>query len=154
MKNMLRGALTCTSAKRPSRWECALPWGQRLYHQHHAATAIAWQGGDPRMMAELFGGRPATARQRRLDAHRRPRPGILGANGIVVEASGAAGQPLLHATRDGRVCVAFLATGDQPGQFSRNRQHGRLVKLPLIYVCERNLFSEFSYSERYLAEQT
>jgi len=116
------------------------------------------KGGDPsKMMAELLGkatgyckGKGGSMHIADLDL------GILGANGIVGGgislATGAA-----YACKyrgDGTVTVCFFGDGAiNQGVFYEAANMAALWKLPVIYVCERNQFQEFGYSEWYYPEQ-
>jgi TPP-dependent pyruvate/acetoin dehydrogenase alpha subunit len=82
--------------------------------------------------------------------------GILGANGIVGGGIGIATGAAFAAKyrKDGGVCVCFFGDGAiNQGNFHETANMAGLWKLPLIYVCERNLFAEFSYADRYFADQ-
>jgi len=75
--------------------------------------------------------------------------GILGANGIVgggfAIATGAAFAAKL--THDERIAVAFFGDGaSNQGVFMECLNVSSLWKLPLIFVCEHNQFSEFTPS--------
>lgn len=116
------------------------------------------KGGDPKaMMAELLGratgyckGKGGSMHIADLDI------GILGANGIVGGGIGiAAGAAFACKYRaDGHVSVAFFGDGAiNQGVFYETANMAALWKLPLIYVLEKNMFAEFSYSERYWADK-
>lgn len=114
------------------------------------------KGGDPRaMMAEIhakvtgvckgMGGTMHVA-----DLSR----GILGANGIVGGGisliCGAAYSQSLQG--QGAVSVAFFGDGaSTQGVMSEALNLSALWKLPMIFVCENNLFSEFSRSDTVVA---
>jgi pyruvate dehydrogenase E1 component alpha subunit len=56
--------------------------------------------------------------------------------------------------QDGRVAVVFFGDGAiNQGVFFETANMAGLWKLPLIYVCERNQFAEFSYSRRFFADE-
>ncbi len=116
------------------------------------------KGGDPnKMMAELLGktsgysqGKGGSMHIADLDL------GILGANGIVGGgislATGAA--YACKYRQDGRVAVCFFGDGAiNQGVFYESANMAALWKLPVIYVCERNQFQEFGYSQWYYADQ-
>lgn len=116
------------------------------------------KGGDPnKMMAELMGraagyckGKGGSMHIADLDL------GILGANGIVGGgislATGAA--YACKYRQDGRVTVCFFGDGGiNQGVFYESVNMAAMWKLPVIYVCERNQFQEFGYSEWYYADQ-
>jgi TPP-dependent pyruvate/acetoin dehydrogenase alpha subunit len=115
------------------------------------------KGGDPKlMMAELLGratgyckGKGGSMHIADLDL------GILGANGIVGGGVGiAAGAAFAAKYRnDGKVSVCFFGDGAMnQGNFFETANMAGLWKLPLIYVCERNRFAEFSYTDRYFSD--
>ena len=82
--------------------------------------------------------------------------GILGANGIVAGGvSLAAGAAFAARYRnDKSVCACFFGDGAiNQGNFYETANMAGLWKLPLIYVCERNLFAEFSYANSFFADQ-
>jgi TPP-dependent pyruvate/acetoin dehydrogenase alpha subunit len=116
------------------------------------------KGGDPNaMMAELLGratgyckGKGGSMHIADLDL------GILGANGIVGGGIGlAAGAAYAARYRgDDQVAVCFFGDGAiNQGVFYETANMAAMWNLPLVYVCERNQFAEFSYSERYFAQQ-
>jgi len=115
------------------------------------------KGGDPNlMMAELLGrvdgyckGKGGSMHIADLDL------GILGANGIVGGGIGlATGAAFACKYReDGGVAVCFFGDGAiNQGVFYESANMAALWKLPIIYVCERNKFAEFSYSDWYFAD--
>jgi pyruvate dehydrogenase E1 component alpha subunit len=80
--------------------------------------------------------------------------GILGANGIVGGGisliCGAAYSQMLQGK--GQVAVAFFGDGaSTQGVMSEALNLSALWKLPMIFVCENNLFSEFSRSDTVVA---
>jgi len=116
------------------------------------------KGGNPdKMMAELMGratgyckGKGGSMHIADLDL------GILGANGIVGGgmslATGAA--YACKYRNDGRVTVCFFGDGAiNQGVFYESANMAAMWNLPVIYVCERNQFQEFGYSEWYYADQ-
>jgi pyruvate/2-oxoglutarate/acetoin dehydrogenase E1 component/TPP-dependent pyruvate/acetoin dehydrogenase alpha subunit len=109
---------------------------------HHHLIA---KGGQPnRMLAELFG---------RVDGYNRgkggsmhlaaPRLGILGMNGIVGGgapiAAGAAWAAKLR--KSGQVAICFFGDGGaNQGVFLESLNLATVLALPVVYVCENNLF--------------
>ena len=98
------------------------------------------------MMAEIYGKRDRhLQRQGRLDAHRRPDKGMLGANGIV-----GGGPPLvcgvgLTAKVNGTDQVAVSFTGDggsNQGTFLESLNLASAWHLPCVFVIENNGYAE------------
>ena len=116
---------------------------------HRGHGHVLAKGGDPRRMyAELFGkatgyckGKGGSMHIADLDL------GILGANGIV-----GAGPPIALGAafaskyrNDGRVTVCFFGDGaSNEGTFHEAANMASLYKLPLVFVCENNLYGEFT----------
>jgi TPP-dependent pyruvate/acetoin dehydrogenase alpha subunit len=104
------------------------------------------------MMAELFAKRTGLCGGKAGSMHvADPRRGILGANAIVgasVPLAVGAGlsSKLLG---QGRVAVAFLGEGAvNQGAFHEATNLAAIWNLPVLLVCENNLYSEFSDSRR------
>ncbi|HTZ00635.1 MAG TPA: thiamine pyrophosphate-dependent dehydrogenase E1 component subunit alpha [Rhodocyclaceae bacterium] len=77
--------------------------------------------------------------------------GILGANGIVGGGMGIATGSAFTAKREGkgRVSVAFFGDGAiNQGIWYETANIAVLWKLPLIYVCENNQYTEFTNSQK------
>jgi pyruvate dehydrogenase E1 component alpha subunit len=109
------------------------------------------KGGDPdAMMAEIWAKRTGICRGMGGSMHVADvSKGILGANGIVggglAIAAGAAFGAMLD--RKGRVAVAFFGEGAaNQGVFMETLNVSAVWKLPLIFLCENNLYSEFTPS--------
>ncbi len=160
MKNMMRGATHMYIGEEAiAVGACAaLNPDDTITSTHRGHGHVLAKGGDPkRMMAELLGkatgyckGRGGSMHIADLDL------GILGANGIVGGGMGIASGAAFAAKyrNDGKVSVCFFGDGAiNQGVFHETANMAGLWKLPLIYVCERNLFSEFSYSDRFFADQ-
>jgi len=160
MKNMMRGATHMYIGEEAiAVGVCAaLNKGDTITSTHRGHGHCLAKGGDPkRMMAELLGratgyckGKGGSMHIADLDL------GILGANGIVGGgvgiATGAAFAALYRS--DGKVSVCFFGDGAlNQGNFFETANMAGLWKLPLIYVCERNRFAEFSYTDQYFADQ-
>ncbi len=159
MKNMMRGATHMYIGEEAiAVGVCAaLKKEDTITSTHRGHGHCLAKGGDPRqMMAELLGratgyckGKGGSMHIADLDL------GILGANGIVGGGvSLAAGSAFAAKYRDdGAVCVCFFGDGAiNQGNFSEIANMAGLWKLPLIFVCERNLFAEFSYANHYFAD--
>lgn len=159
MKNMMRGATHMYIGEEAiAVGVCAaLSQGDTITSTHRGHGHCLAKGGDPkRMMAELLGratgyckGKGGSMHIADLDL------GILGANGIVGGGVGiAAGAAFAALYRDdGKVSVCFFGDGAlNQGNFFETANMAGLWKLPLIYVCERNRFAEFSYTDRYFSD--
>ena len=114
------------------------------------------KGGDPgAMMAEIWGKRTGICQGMGGSMHVADiGKGILGANGIVAGglaiATGAAFGATLDGAIDGggRVAVAFFGDGAaNQGVFMETLNVSTLWRLPVVFVCEYNYFSEFTPSE-------
>lgn len=115
------------------------------------------KGGDVNlMMAELLGRESGYCKGKGGSMHIADLDiGILGANGIVGGGIGlATGAALASKYReDGKVAVCFFGDGAlNQGVFYETANMAALWSLPIIYVCERNMFSEFSYSDWYFPD--
>ena len=115
------------------------------------------KGGDINLMvAELLGRESGYCKGKGGSMHIADLDiGILGANGIVGGGIGlATGAALACKYReDGRVSVCFFGDGAiNQGVFYEAANMAALWKLPVIYVCERNQFAEFSYSDWYFPD--
>jgi acetoin:2,6-dichlorophenolindophenol oxidoreductase subunit alpha len=115
-------------------------------HGHYLA-----KGGDLKaMMAEIWGKRTGICRGMGGSMHVADfSKGILGANGIVgagfAIATGAAFSAQL--AKEGRIVADFFGDGAaNQGTLMECLNIASLWKLPLIFVCEHNQFSEFSPS--------
>jgi len=107
------------------------------------------KGGDPSaMMAEIWAKRTGICKGMGGSMHVADfSKGILGANGIVgggfAIATGAAFAAKLD--KSGRVAVTFFGDGaSNQGVFMECLNVSSLWKLPLVFVCEHNRFSEFT----------
>jgi len=120
-------------------------------HGHYLA-----KGGDLRaMMAEIWGKREGICRGMGGSMHVADvSKGILGANGIVgagfAIATGAAFGAKLDG--DGKVAVCFFGDGaSNQGVLMETLNVSTLWQLPVIFVCENNMFSEFTPSREVTA---
>ena len=107
------------------------------------------KGGDPAaMMAEIWAKKTGICKGMGGSMHVADfSKGILGANGIVgggfAIATGAAFAAKLD--KGGRVAVTFFGDGaSNQGVFMECLNVSSLWKLPLVFVCEHNKFSEFT----------
>jgi TPP-dependent pyruvate/acetoin dehydrogenase alpha subunit len=104
------------------------------------------------MMAELFAKRTGLCHGKGGSMHvADPRRGVLGANAIVgasIPLAVGAGLSSKLLTQD-RVAVAFLGEGAvNQGAFHEAANLAAIWDLPVLLVCENNLYSEFSDSRR------
>lgn len=116
---------------------------------HRGHGHLLAKGGDPKLMyAELFGkatgycnGKGGSMHIADLDL------GMLGANGIV-----GAGPPLAIGAafacqyrKDGNVTVCFFGDGaSNEGTFHEAANMAGLYRLPVVFVCENNLYGEWT----------
>ena len=111
------------------------------------------KGATPdRMFAELLGKEAGYCRGKGGSMHiADPSTGNLGANAIVAGSVGIATGAALSAKRlrNGRVAVCFFGEGALgQGLVYEVMNLAQLWKLPVIYVCENNLYNEYThYSE-------
>jgi TPP-dependent pyruvate/acetoin dehydrogenase alpha subunit len=111
------------------------------------------KGATPdRMFAELLGKEAGYCRGKGGSMHiADPATGNLGANAIVGGSAGIATGAAFAAQRlgTGRVCVCFFGEGALgQGVLYEVMNMAALWKLPVIYVCENNMYNEYThYSE-------
>jgi TPP-dependent pyruvate/acetoin dehydrogenase alpha subunit len=111
------------------------------------------KGASPdRMFAELLGKEAGYCRGKGGSMHiADPDTGNLGANAIVAGSVGIATGAAFAAKRlgNGRVAVCFFGEGALgQGVVYEVMNLAQLLKLPVIYVCENNLYTEYThYSE-------
>src|SRR4051794_24385765 len=104
------------------------------------------------MMAELFAKAAGLCRGKGGSMHvADPARGILGANAIVGAgvplAVGAALSSKLR--RQGRVAVAYFGEGAvNQGSFHESLNLAAIWDLPVVFVCENNVYAEFSDSRK------
>jgi 2-oxoisovalerate dehydrogenase E1 component len=110
------------------------------------------KGLDPvSMMAELMGRESGTCKGRGGSMHiADPRRGVFGANGIVgaglpIAVGAATAAPL---TSSGSVTVSFFGDGAvAQGMFHESANLAAVWRLPVIFFCENNHYSEFSHAD-------
>src|SRR5215471_5572880 len=120
-------------------------------HRGHG-HCIAKGASLDRMFAELLGKEPGYCKGKGGSMHiADPDTGNLGANAIVGGSAGIATGAAFTAKRlgNGRVCVCFFGEGALgQGVLYEVMNMAALWKLPVIYVCENNLYNEYThYSE-------
>ena len=116
-------------------------WGGHRSHGHYLA-----KGGDLRaMMAELHGKATGCSKGRGGSMHLvAPEVGVLGTVPLVAAtipmAVGAALATKLR--RDARVSVSFFGDGaTEEGHFHESLNLAAVYRLPVLFVCENNLYS-------------
>ena len=111
------------------------------------------KGASPdRMFAELLGKKAGYCKGKGGSMHiADPATGNLGANAIVCGSAGIATGAAFSARclGNGRVAVCFFGEGALgQGVLYEEMNLAQLFKLPVIYVCENNLYTEYThYSE-------
>lgn len=123
---------------------------------HRGHGHIIAKGGQVEpMMAEVMGKVSGYCRGKGGEMHIADISlGILGANGIVGGGLGIAAGSAFTAKREGkgRVSVAFFGDGAiNQGLWYETANMAVLWKLPLIYVCENNQFTEFTHWKKLTA---
>jgi pyruvate dehydrogenase E1 component alpha subunit len=118
-------------------------WISATHRGHGAALA---RGLDPyRMFAEIFGRRDGYCAGRGGSQHIACRElGFLGTNGITGGGLPIATGAALSARKQGRgqVAVAFFGDGAvNQGTFHESLNMAGIWRLPIVYVCENNLYS-------------
>jgi pyruvate dehydrogenase E1 component alpha subunit len=123
---------------------------------HRGHGHVIAKGGDvDRMMAELYGRASGYSRGKGGSMHIfAPELGVLGTNGIVAggipHAVGAA-MAHQHLGRDA-VSVAFFGDGaSNQGVLFECLNLAALWRLPVLFVCENNLYAEWTEAERLTA---
>src|SRR5581483_7645094 len=112
------------------------------------------RGADPRRMyAELYARKDGYNRAKGGSLHMIDTAlGFLGANGIVGGGIPLATGAALQLARRGErgVAVAFFGDGaTNEGAFHESLNLAALWKLPCVYVCENNLYGEFTRQDRH-----
>src|SRR6204780_4685665 len=111
------------------------------------------KGASPDLMfAELLGKRAGYCKGKGGSMHiADPKTGNLGANAIVGGSAGIATGAAFASQRlgNGRVCVCFFGEGALgQGLLYEVMNLASLWKLPVVYVCENNMYNEYThYSE-------
>src|ERR1044072_2289353 len=108
-----------------------------------------------RMFAELLGKEAGYCKGKGGSMHiADPDTGNLGANAIVGGSAGIATGAAFSAQRlgNGRVAVCFFGDGAMgQGLLYEVMNMAALWKLPVIYVCENNLYNEYTHNSETLA---
>src|ERR1700757_3605498 len=108
------------------------------------------KGASPdRMFAELLGKEAGYCKGKGGSMHiADPATGNLGANAIVCGSAGIATGAAFASQRlrNGRVAVCFFGEGALgQGVLYEEMNLAQLFKLPVIYVCENNLYTEYTH---------
>ena len=123
---------------------------RRLHHQHppRPRPLPAKGASVSRMFAELLGKEAGYCRGKGGSMHiADPETGNLGANAIVGGSAGLATGAALSAKmrKSGQVAVCFFGDGALgQGLLYEAMNMASLWKLPVIYVCENNLYGEYT----------
>ena len=132
----------------------ALEPGDVITSTHRGHGHMLARGADPRRMyAELFARQHGYNRAKGGSLHMIDTElGFLGANGIVGGgiplATGAALQ--LKRSRSQAVAVSFFGDGaTNEGAFHESLNLASLWSLPVVYVCENNLYGEFTRQDKH-----
>jgi len=114
-------------------------------HGHCVAKGAALD----RMFAELLGKEAGYCKGKGGSMHiADPDTGNLGANAIVGGSAGIATGAAFAAKRlgNGRVCICFFGEGALgQGVLYEVMNMAALWKLPVVYVCENNLYNEYTH---------
>ena len=132
----------------------ALGPGAAITSTHRGHGHMLARGASPaRMYAELYARRDGYNRAKGGSLHMIDTElGFLGANGIVGGGIPLATGAGLQIKREGvaEVAVAFFGDGaTNEGAFHESLNLGSLWKLPVLYVCENNLYGEFTRQDRH-----
>lgn len=125
-----------------------------LTSTHRGHGHMLARGAEPRRMyAELYARKTGYNGSKGGSLHMIDRErGFLGANGIVGGgiplATGAALQ--LHRQKSEGIAVTFFGDGaTNEGSFHESLNLASLWKLPILYVCENNLYGEFTRQDQH-----
>lgn len=125
-----------------------------LTSTHRGHGHLIGRGADPaKMYAELFARSTGYNRGKGGSLHMIDTElGFLGANGIVAGgiplATGAALQ--LKRVGNGAIAVTFFGDGaSNEGAFHESLNLAALWKLPVLFVCENNLYGEFTRQDQH-----
>ncbi|HXF57288.1 MAG TPA: thiamine pyrophosphate-dependent dehydrogenase E1 component subunit alpha [Actinomycetota bacterium] len=121
---------------------------------HRGHGHLLARGADPgRMFAELYARRDGYNRGKGGSLHMIDAGlGFLGANGIVGGGIPLATGAALELKRRGRRAVAVCFFGDgatNEGSFHESLNLAALWRLPALYVCENNLYAEFTRQDEH-----
>ncbi len=125
---------------------------------HRGHGHIVAKGGDTKyMMAELYGKETGYCKGKGGSMHiADATKGILGANGIVGAGHNIAVGAGLSAKyrKSGQVCACFFGDGStNQGTFHESLNLASVWKLPVVFVCENNLYGISMHQSRHQAIQ-
>ncbi|MEI8139246.1 MAG: thiamine pyrophosphate-dependent dehydrogenase E1 component subunit alpha [bacterium] len=127
--------------------------GDYITSTHRGHGHFIARGGDPRrIMAEIFGKATGYSRGRGGSQFMADyRMGFLGGNGItggsIPIATGAALSAKMKDT--GKIAVCFFGDGaSNQGTFHESLNLAGLWKLPVVYVCENNLYAMSTHVDK------
>jgi pyruvate dehydrogenase E1 component alpha subunit len=127
--------------------------GDYLTSTHRGHGHFIARGGDPRrIMAEIFGKETGYSRGRGGSQFMADyKLGFLGGNGItggsIPVATGAALSARLRGT--GKIAVCFFGDGaSNQGTFHESLNLAGIWKLPVVYVCENNLYAMSTHVDK------
>ncbi len=132
----------------------ALEAGDVITSTHRGHGHMLARGADPaKMYAELYARRQGYNRAKGGSLHMIDAAlGFLGANGIVGGGIPLATGAALELKRQGKKAIAVCFFGDgatNQGSFHESLNLSSLWKLPVVYVCENNLYGEFTRQDRH-----
>jgi TPP-dependent pyruvate/acetoin dehydrogenase alpha subunit len=132
----------------------ALVDGDVITSTHRGHGHMLARGADPRRMyAELYARQDGYNRAKGGSLHMIDTElGFLGANGIVGGGIPLATGAALQLKRSGKRLLAVSFFGDgatNEGAFHESLNLASLWKLPCLYVCENNLYGEFTRQDRH-----
>src|SRR3984893_18791729 len=117
-------------------------------HRGHG-HCVAKGASPDKMFAELLGKKAGYCKGKGGSMHiADPKTGNLGANAIVAGSAGIATGAAFSSQRlgNGRVAVCFIGEGALgQGVLYEVMNLAQLFKLPVIYVCENNLYTEYTH---------
>jgi acetoin:2,6-dichlorophenolindophenol oxidoreductase subunit alpha len=127
----------------------ALRKTDRITSTHRGHGHLIAKGGDvARMMAEIYGKRAGYCKGKGGSMHIADFSiGILGANGIVgagLPIATGSGLAAVVAGRDDVTACFFGDGASNEGTFHESLNLAAIWKLPVVYVCENNLYGEFT----------
>lgn len=126
-----------------------------LTSTHRGHGHLLARGADPkRMYAELFGRTSGYNRGKGGSLHMIDSAlGFLGANGIVgggIPLATGAGLQLKRKGSDGLAVTFFGDGASNEGSFHESMNLAALWNLPVLFICENNLYGEFTRQDKHM----